>query len=83
MILGIFLVSLFDVFLDSLKKEMAEKDVEIARLKKENDNLKKTTVYLNKKCEEMINDKSDDVLVGLLKKKINDLETLQDESEQE
>jgi hypothetical protein len=65
------------------KKELSDRDMEMIRLKKENENLKKTTVYLNKKCEEMINDKSDDVLVGLLKKKINDLETLQEESEQE
>ena len=69
-------------FSNGVPKEM-EKDIEIQKLKKENENLKKTTAYLNKKCEEMINDKSDDVLVGLLKKKINDLEMLMEESEQE
>ena len=67
---------------NEVPKDM-EKDIEIQKLKKENENLKKTTAYLNKKCEEMINDKSDDVLVGLLKKKINDLEMLMEESEQE
>lgn len=62
---------------------MTEQEIEITKLRKENENLKKTTAYLNKKCEEMINDKSDDVLVGLQKKKINDLEMLMEESEQE
>ena len=52
-------------------------------LRRENERLRSDINYLNKKCEELISGQSDDALIGLLKKKVNDLEQKAEQIENE